>query len=40
MSNMGSYEEQIKDFNWSLSKDDLGYKDGDIINFKFNESVF
>ena len=32
MSNIGSYEEQTKDFNWSLSEDELGYKDGDIIN--------
>ena len=32
MSNIGSYEERQKEFDWSLAKTELGYKDGDIIN--------
>ena len=32
MSNIGSYEERIKDFDWSVSERELGYKDGDGIN--------
>lgn len=32
MSNIGSYEERIKDFDWSISEKELGYKDGDVIN--------
>ena len=32
MSHIGSYEERVKNFDWSLSEIDLGYKDGDIIN--------
>ncbi len=29
---MGSYNERIKDFDWSISEKELGYKPGDIIN--------
>ncbi len=32
MSNIGSYEKRVKDFDWSLSEKELGYKDGDVIN--------
>ena len=32
MSNIGSYDERIKDFNWSLSEKELGYEKGDVIN--------
>jgi acetyl-CoA synthetase len=32
MSNMGSYEERIKNFDWSISEKELGYKKGDVIN--------
>jgi acetyl-CoA synthetase len=32
MSNIGSYEEKIKDFDWSVSEKELGHKQGDIIN--------
>lgn len=32
MSNFGSYEERMKNFDWSLSENELGYKEGDVIN--------
>jgi acetyl-CoA synthetase len=32
MSNIGSYEERIKNFDWSSAEKELGYKDGDLIN--------
>jgi acetyl-CoA synthetase len=32
MSNIGSYEERLKDFDWSLAENELGYSDGDVIN--------
>jgi len=32
MSHFGSYEERIKDFDWSISEKELDYKDGDKIN--------
>ena len=32
MSNIGSYEERCKTFNWKISEDELGYKKGDVIN--------
>jgi len=32
MYNMKPYEETYKDFSWEISKKELGYKDGDIIN--------
>ncbi|MCD4795878.1 MAG: acetate--CoA ligase [Candidatus Cloacimonetes bacterium] len=32
MSHIGSYEERIKNFSWSISEKELGYKDGDDLN--------
>ncbi|MEA3476386.1 MAG: acetate--CoA ligase [Candidatus Cloacimonadota bacterium] len=32
MSNIGSYDERIKNFDWSISEKELGYKEGDVIN--------
>jgi acetyl-CoA synthetase len=32
MSNIGSYEQRLKDFDWSISEKELGYKKGDNIN--------
>ena len=32
MSNIGSYEERMEDFDWSIAERELGYKDGDEIN--------
>jgi acetyl-CoA synthetase len=32
MSNIGSYEERIKNFDWSISEKELDYKEGDVIN--------
>ena len=32
MSNIGSYEERLKNFDWSLAENELEYRDGDIIN--------
>ncbi len=32
MSNIGSYDERIKNFDWSISEKELGYKKGDVIN--------
>ncbi len=32
MSNIGSYEERIKNFDWSISEKELDYKNGDVIN--------
>ena len=32
MSNIGSYEERVKNFDWSVSEQELGYKEGDVIN--------
>ena len=32
MSNIGSYEERLKDFKWEISENELGYKKGDVIN--------
>ena len=32
MSNMGSYDERIKDFDWALAEKELGYKAEDVIN--------
>ena len=32
MSNIGSYEERLKNFRWSLAEKELGYKDGEVIN--------
>jgi len=32
MSNIGNYEERVKDFTWEISHQELEYNDGDIIN--------
>ena len=32
MSNIGSYEERLKNFDWSVAENELEYRDGDIIN--------
>lgn len=32
LHNMKSYEEELKNFSWEISKTELGYKDGDDIN--------
>jgi hypothetical protein len=32
MSNIGSYEERLKNFTWSLASNELDYKDGQVIN--------
>jgi acetyl-CoA synthetase len=32
MSNIGSYEVRLKDFNWSISEKELGYKPGNTLN--------
>ena len=32
MSNIGSYDERVKDFSWSIAERELGYKAGDVIN--------
>lgn len=32
MSNIGSYEEHLKNFSWTLAEEELGYKPGDPIN--------
>ncbi len=32
MSNIGSYEERLKNFDWSISEKELAYKAGDVIN--------
>jgi len=32
MSNIGSYDERVKNFNWKIAEEELDYKDGDLIN--------
>jgi acetyl-CoA synthetase len=32
MSNIGSYEERLKSFDWSLAENELDYHSGDVIN--------
>jgi acetyl-CoA synthetase len=32
MSNIGSYEERLRDFNWSIAEEELGYRPGEPIN--------
>ncbi len=32
MSNIGSYEERLNNFDWSIAEQELNYKPGDIIN--------
>ncbi len=35
MGNMGSYEEQVKNFNWASVEKELGYQKGDVINIGY-----
>ncbi len=32
MSNMGYYEDRVRNFDWSIAENELEYKDGDVIN--------
>jgi len=32
MSHFGTYDDVAKDFNWSVSEKELGYKEGDVLN--------
>jgi len=32
MSNIGTYEERLKNFDWSVTEKELGHKQGDVIN--------
>jgi len=32
LSNIGSYDERIKDFNWDIAKEVLGWKEGELLN--------
>ncbi len=32
MSNIGSYDERVKNFDWSISEKELGHKEGDVLN--------
>ena len=32
MSHIGSYDEKIKNFDWSLAEKELDYKEGNVIN--------
>jgi acetyl-CoA synthetase len=32
MTNIGSYEDKVKSFNWAVSENELGYQAGDVIN--------
>ena len=32
MSNIGSYDDRVKGSTWGVSAEELGYKDGDVIN--------
>ncbi len=32
MSHFGSYEDRVKDFDWSIAEKELEYNDGDVIN--------
>ena len=32
MSNIGSYDERVKNFDWSIAEKDLDYKKGDVLN--------
>lgn len=36
MSNIGSYEQRVKDFDWSVAKKELSYKEGDPINIGYH----
>ncbi|NLI98208.1 acetate--CoA ligase [bacterium] len=35
MSNIGSYEEKYKTFDWSQAREHLGYKEGDFLNIGY-----
>lgn len=35
MSNIGSYEKRVKDFDWSIAKKELSYKEGDPLNIGY-----
>ena len=35
MSNIGSYDERYKGFDWSLAQKELGYKDGSPLNIGY-----
>jgi acetyl-CoA synthetase len=32
MSNIGSYENRVKNFSWAIAEQELGYHEGDVIN--------
>ncbi|MCP5051909.1 MAG: acetate--CoA ligase [bacterium] len=32
MSNIGNYEERVRDFTWEIPENELGYRHGDVIN--------
>jgi len=32
LSNIGSYEERLKDFDWGIAKEVLGWEDGELLN--------
>jgi hypothetical protein len=32
MSNIGSYEERLKGFSWSIAEKELDYAEGNVIN--------
>lgn len=36
MSNIGSYEERVKNFDWQIAADELEYKDGDVLNIAWH----
>jgi len=36
MSNIGSYEERVKNFDWSIAEKELDYKEGDVINIGYH----
>jgi hypothetical protein len=38
MSNIGSYEDQLKNFNWSISENELEYSVGDVISRSLKSS--
>ncbi|NLI98206.1 hypothetical protein GX441_06055 [bacterium] len=35
MSNIGSYEEQYENFDWSKARDFIGFKEGDFLNIGY-----
>ncbi|HOC42667.1 MAG TPA: acetate--CoA ligase [Thermoanaerobaculales bacterium] len=36
MSNIGSYEERLQSFDWSIAERELGYRAGDVINIGYH----